>query len=67
MSTKPTIKIYQERIPEHYVGADISIILKAKCEKWKVSLVESSITTILEGNDHAVESDTYPDGEILIE
>ncbi len=60
-----TITIYQERVPEHYVGDDISIVLKAKCEKWRVALVEDAITTILEGNNHNVKSNTFPDGVII--
>lgn len=60
-----TITIYQERVSEHYVGDDISIVIKSKCEKWRAALVEGSITTILEDNNHVVKSDTFPNGIVI--
>ena len=65
MSKEMKIKIYQERIPKHYVGEDISIVIKFKCDTWQAALVEDSITTILKDGNYQVESDTYPDGVIV--
>ena len=65
MSEDLTITIYQERVPKHYVGDDISIVLKAKCEKWQAALVESAITAILESNNYIVKSDTFPNGVVI--
>ena len=56
---KPTIRIYQEQKPEHYVGEDCSITLKYKTniQKWEIDLIEDSIVTILESNNYEILKD----------
>ena len=54
---RPTVSIGQEIKPKHYVGADISITLRYKCEKWEVDLVEDAIADLLESMNHEVDSD----------
>ena len=53
---KPTIRIYQEIKPKHYVGPDVSLTLSYKCEKWEVDLIENAIVGVLEGVNHEVSS-----------
>ena len=56
---KPTIRIYQEQKPAHYVGEDCSITLKYKANfhKWQIDLVESSIIAVLQINDYTILKD----------
>lgn len=51
---KPSIAIYREQKPSHYVGADCSITLrhKSNIEKWQIDAIESMITTVLEGSNY---------------
>ncbi len=52
--TKPSIAIYREKKPAYYVGADISITLKAKSNlpDWEVDHLEHLIYTILDGTNY---------------
>ena len=62
--SRPTITIYKETVPKHYVGTDCAIVLKYKCEEWEADLIAMAIETILDGNDYEVTLDDSVNREI---
>ncbi len=54
---KPTIKIWREMKPKHYVGEDCDIVLKYKSnlEKWEIDEIEQMISNTLRISNYSVE------------